>query len=102
MSEYITVALIDDIPEGNILKVSAAGKDILLVNYSGVIYALDSICPHAGGDLSDGYLQDSRIHCPWHGWSFNLTDGKSPLYPNMGIQSYPVRLRNNTVQIQLP
>lgn len=35
------------------------------------------ICPHEGGDLSMGYVQNGRLHCPWHHLSFDPATGES-------------------------
>jgi UDP-MurNAc hydroxylase len=34
-------------------------------------------CPHAGGDLSKGRIEDDCIVCPVHGWRYSLLDGTS-------------------------
>ena len=34
-------------------------------------------CPHAGGDLSKGRVEDDCIVCPVHGWKYSLLDGTS-------------------------
>ncbi|HYM08845.1 MAG TPA: Rieske 2Fe-2S domain-containing protein [Terriglobales bacterium] len=36
------------------------------------------ICPHEGGDLSAGYVENGRIYCPWHHMSFDPTTGQPP------------------------
>jgi len=34
-------------------------------------------CPHAGGDLSKGSIENDCIVCPVHGWRYSLLDGTS-------------------------
>lgn len=47
----------------------------MLVRKDGRVHALCAVCSHAGGPLDEGTLSDSRAICPWHGSSFDLSDG---------------------------
>ncbi len=33
-------------------------------------------CPHDGGPLSDGFLEEDRLVCARHGWAFETTSGR--------------------------
>lgn len=33
---------------------------------------VQNACPHAGGNLSAGRIDDGIVTCPWHEWSFDL------------------------------
>lgn len=50
---------------------------ILLFRSTKGVFALANRCPHLGLELSDGFHDDERIHCPGHGLSFDLATGKS-------------------------
>ena len=47
------------------------------VTVRGARRIVSRICPHEGGDLSEGYVQNGRIHCPWHHMSFDPTTGQA-------------------------
>jgi len=34
-----------------------------------------AMCPHQGGPLGEGVIKDNQITCPWHGCSYELTQG---------------------------
>ena len=34
-----------------------------------------TICPHLLGPLTDSNLADGTLHCPWHGYQFELATG---------------------------
>src|SRR5678810_1455273 len=57
MSEFVTVAQIEDIPPGDGRTVEVHGIRIALFNVAGHFYAVDNTCPHAGGPLGEGHLE---------------------------------------------
>ena len=79
------VAKAAEIPPGERKLVHVAGRDIVILNVEGELFALSDRCPHKGGSLALGKLTGavsssepgtygySRpqeiLRCPWHGWS---------------------------------
>jgi nitrite reductase (NADH) small subunit len=100
MAEFYTVCRTDElIPrEGKLVEV--AGKLIALFYYGGEYYAIDDVCPHMGGSLSEGAVENGIVICPWHGWRFRLADGAWADSPRLKIGCYPVRIVDGEVQIQ--
>jgi nitrite reductase/ring-hydroxylating ferredoxin subunit len=78
MSEekFQKVANKDDLKEGNMLKVEANGKQIVLSMVEGKVYAIDEICTHEGGPLDEGELNGYDLKCPWHYAVFDVRNGK--------------------------
>lgn len=71
------IADVKDIPEGGRIIVSLPkGKDIALFKLNGEIFALDNACPHMGGPLGEGEIEDGVVTCPWHGWQFAIKSGE--------------------------
>jgi 3-phenylpropionate/trans-cinnamate dioxygenase ferredoxin subunit len=70
---WIEVAQVGQFPATGMKSFSVGDKDVLIASYEGKYYALDNICPHAGGHLSDGVLEGSRVTCPMHGSKFDIT-----------------------------
>lgn len=102
MSDYITVARVEDIPSGTCRTVEVRGVFVALCNVSGTFYALDNTCPHAGGPLGEGTLQGNCLVCPWHGWRFNVRTGERPENPAFAVARCSVRVEGDLVQIALP
>jgi len=48
---------------------------LCIANINGVIRALDNECPHRGGPLAEGLIEDGKLICPWHAWSFDPATG---------------------------
>ena len=56
------------------------GEDTYAIcNAGGEVYALDGICPHAGGPLGQGALHGTTLVCPWHAWEFDCRSGEVPV-----------------------
>ena len=98
---------IDIMPESN-LPVGATKKicteigNILLANVEGKLYAVDDMCTHEDSSLSLGCLKGELISCTLHGSRFNVRTGKPMEEPaTQALQRYPVRIRNNRIEICL-
>lgn len=48
---------------------------VALFHYSGALYAIEDVCPHAGAVLSDGELEGTVLTCPRHGSQFDVCTG---------------------------
>ena len=65
--------------------------------WQGDIYAFDARCPHEGGALYEGCLQNGKIVCPRHGWTFDLTTGKRDMNPLIQIACYKTIIQDGMV-----
>jgi nitrite reductase/ring-hydroxylating ferredoxin subunit len=70
------IATISDIPSGRACAFDIAGRRIAVFNVQGKFHAIDDICPHEGGPLSEGSVDEGCVTCPWHGATFELCTGK--------------------------
>jgi nitrite reductase/ring-hydroxylating ferredoxin subunit len=50
----------------------------------GALTACDDLCPHAGAPLSDGWIEDGCVVCPWHGARFDIATGEALSPPAAG------------------
>ncbi len=100
-----------ELPDGRVktVTIDAAGtkaKSIALTRYQGQYGALDNHCPHQGGPLGEGSIEcddkgDCYLRCPWHGWDYHPTTGKSPGGYDDGVETYPVEERADGVYVAL-
>lgn len=44
-------------------------------------HACDDACTHSGAPLSDGWLEEGCVVCPWHGARFSLRSGEAQSPP---------------------
>lgn len=70
------VAQLDDIPEGGFLRIDLDGRAVALHREGREVHAIDPVCPHRGGPLDEGGVEDGVAVCPWHGWAFEVRTGK--------------------------
>lgn len=97
----------DDLPPGDRLIVEIERRSIGVFNANGKFYALRNQCPHQGAPLAEGPLsgtclpsapgrfdygrEGEILRCPWHGWEFDVTDGRSIHNPNRcRVKTYEV------------
>ena len=98
---FAEAALESAVPAGSGLTVSINGHEIALFRVDGEIRALDALCPHAGGPLAEGSVQDGIVTCPLHGWRFDVASG-TPLDPAKScVTSHPVRVERGKVFVQI-
>ncbi|HEY6332401.1 MAG TPA: Rieske (2Fe-2S) protein, partial [Blastocatellia bacterium] len=76
------------------------GRPVALFNVNGEFIALDNVCAHRGGPLAEGLVDpmNMSVQCPWHGWSFGLTDGKCRIGPG-GVEKFEVKVEGTDVMI---
>lgn len=102
MGAYVKVAKAGDVPSGAGKLVEVAGKQIALFQVDGKYYALDNVCTHRGGPLSEGYVQGMEVECPWHGAHFNLQTGQVTRPPAArDVAAYPVRQQGDDIEIEI-
>lgn len=102
MAEYKKVASTSDLSPGNGKLVEVDGKRIALFNLGGSYYAIDDVCPHKGGPLSDGTIDGESVACPWHGAVFNIKTGAVEKPPaRQGVSTYKVRVQGNDIEVEV-
>lgn len=98
---WIKVANAGDVPTDTGLAVEAEGQAVALYKVDGQVYAIDGICPHAGGPMAEGSLNGCLAMCPWHGWEFNVKTGLCDFNPSIGTKTFPVKEEKGEIFIQI-
>ena len=81
--------------EGRVMVVTAGTTTLALTRSNGQYGALENACPHQGGPLGEGSIEDGVegkcwLRCPWHGWDFDPLTGESPGGHGDGLVTYAV------------
>src|SRR5262249_45828390 len=68
-----------DVPdEGRVRAVVVDGRTVALARCGGRLGALDNRCPHQGGPLGEGSIENGWLRCPWHGYDYDPISGRPP------------------------
>jgi len=98
---WISLCELSELREGAGKYVQIDGFELAVFLHQGQAYALDNTCPHAGGPLADGYVENGCAICPWHYWTFNLETGAMQGQNHFGIKRYPTRILSRDKQPDL-
>ena len=100
--EFHAVATTAEVTEDEPKAVSIGRMDIGLYKLDGEFYAIDDICTHDGGTLSDGPHEGCEIACPRHGAKFDLRNGKALSMPaTQDTVSHQVKVEDGSIRIRL-
>ena len=112
----IRVCRLEDLPPGSRKIVPGGRFGIGVFNRDGNLYALANYCPHSGAPVCLGavtgttesaasyhatWVNEGRIlRCPWHGWEFDLSTGKSVASPTRRVKTYPVHVESGYIVVK--
>ncbi|QHE73185.1 Rieske (2Fe-2S) protein [Rhodococcus sp. WAY2] len=97
------IGKLDEFPDDTRRVVDIDGEEVAVFNVRGAFHALRNACPHKGAPLCTlpptGMMLESApdvyewgregeiVRCPWHGFEFNLSDGKSVVAPQLKLRA---------------
>lgn len=103
MSEFETVATIDEIGIDEVKVVEVNDRRLAIAHTKKGFYAIDDICTHDNGPLGEGTLEGYAIECPRHGAQFDVRTGKALRFPAVApVNTYAIRVIGEEVQVQVP
>jgi pyruvate oxidase len=92
-----------DVPaEGRVRSVTVADRTVALARCGGSLGALENRCPHQGGPLGEGSIENGWLRCPWHGYDYHPLTGRPPEGFTDGAASFEVAERADGVYVRLP
>ena len=118
----VEVGKINELPPGGMKAIEVSGKEIVLCNYEGKIFAIDRRCGHMNAPLDKGTSEGYIVTCPMHNAQFDLTTGEilsdpiprprpsdfirwfGMLMSNIkthNIKTYPVKIDGETIKIEI-
>ena len=98
----VKVATKASLPEpGKVKEFMADGKSVCIANVNGEICATDNVCPHWGGPLGQGKIEDGKLVCPWHDWQFDLKTAETRRKANVRLATYKVIIKEEDVFLEL-
>ncbi len=88
-----------ELPENRVKTVTAGRKTLCMTHYKNKYSALDNKCPHQGGPLGEGSIENGMLRCPWHGWDFDPQTGGSPGGYDDAIETFAVEEKEDGIYV---
>ncbi len=88
----------NELAEGRVKPVTCHHHTLCMTHHEGQYGALDNRCPHQGGPLGEGSIENGLLRCPWHGWDYDPITGKAPGYDD-GVETFEVDVRDDGVWV---
>jgi len=101
MAEYVRVCAQTELPQrGMVLEVSVQGRALCVANVDGAICVLDGTCPHEGGPLGEGTIENGRVVCPWHAYAFDVHSGETD-DPDVKAEVLEAKVENGELRVKM-
>ena len=102
MSTKLELCSVDEVAEGEAIRVEKDGLELAVFNLNGQYYVTDDLCTHGPGLLHEGYIDGDIVECNFHNGQFNIRTGEVVLPPCMIPQRvYPVMIEDGKVVIDV-
>jgi nitrite reductase (NADH) small subunit len=97
--DFVRIAELQSVPPGEARVVTVGRYEVALFNVDGNYYALENACPHQGGPIADGWVENLTVTCPWHAWCFDLRTGSLTMGDFALIPRFEVRVEQDGVYL---
>ncbi|MGV0743080.1 thiamine pyrophosphate-dependent enzyme [Mycolicibacterium sp. XJ870] len=91
-----------ELDDGQVSACPVGLKTVALTKLNGRYGAIDNRCPHQGGPLGQGTVENDKIRCPWHGFDFDPFTGRAAGGPDFDVATYPVQVRDDGIYVGTP
>ncbi len=82
-------------------KIVCLGQQLVVYRKSdGSVACLSDLCVHRGAALSEGWLKDDCIVCPYHGWQYQPDGAVAKIPANPPGRSIPKKARVDSYPVQ--
>jgi nitrite reductase (NADH) small subunit len=102
MSRLVRILAESELPkEGELRECITDDGEFCVAHINGQITVLNNVCPHQEGPLAEGAIEEGRIVCPWHGWSFDPKTGAEQLNPAEHAKVYASQIDDEGLSVVL-
>ncbi|MGI9385501.1 MAG: Rieske (2Fe-2S) protein [Methyloligellaceae bacterium] len=99
--DWHRVADLDELEPGGVRMAKAGPRLIALIRTEQGYSALDNACPHMGGPLGQGMIEDGRLVCPWHGRAYDPRTGECDGFAE-GATVFEIERRDDGIYVAVP
>jgi nitrite reductase/ring-hydroxylating ferredoxin subunit len=97
MAEWTAVCRLDELNVGAGRSLDVLGLRLAFFRTADGVVALSGRCPHSGGSLGHGWVDDGEVVCPLHRWRFKLSDGRCTTIRGEGVHRFRCEVRDDVV-----
>lgn len=104
MPDFVKVAKLSEIKEGQLKLVDAEGEEICLINSGGNIFAVQEYCTHEDGPLHEGRIEGNEVVCPWHNARFDIKTGKvnpETDWTKRDLETFEVKIEGEDILVKI-
>lgn len=101
MAKLVELCSLGDLEEGRPLGFEVSGNRLAVCRQGELVFAVDARCPHVGGPLDRGRLEEGELICPWHRWRFRLKDGRCMTVRGNSLRTFPCHVRKGRVFVEV-
>lgn len=98
--DELLVCSTEDVADGTSMVVDVNGTPVAIFESNGEYFAVENTCPHQGGPLGEGKVEDECVYCPWHGWQFDLESGEH-VHGKETAETYDVHVDNGSIYLDV-
>ncbi len=98
---FVKASSLAALPANEAMEAVLNGRPYAICNVGGEIHALDGTCPHRGGPVGQGAINEGRIVCPWHAWEFDCATGSNDYDPRITLKKYAVQIAGNDILVDV-
>jgi len=95
--KFVKIANFSELQEGRGLQRVVNEHEVGLFCEDGKVFAINGECPHVGGPLGEGFVEDGKVYCPLHGWPFDLKTGKCLSNPRSKVECFSTKVEDGEV-----
>ena len=100
MATFRLACTAGQVPEGGAHAVEVAGLRLAIFRDGEMFHALLGRCPHAGGEMGRGWVEDGEAVCPLHRWRFRLSTGRCTSVPGQSLHRFRCEVREGQVWVE--
>lgn len=101
MARFVAVCRVEEVAEGRARAAEVDGLPVAIFNDGGRFHALLGRCPHAGGVMGGGWVEDGEAVCPLHRWRFKLSSGRCTTGGGASLHRFRCEVRADEVWVEV-
>lgn len=99
MSYWIEICAAADVPRLEGRRIVVRDYHIGIFNTDEGFYAISDVCPHMGGPLHDGMVENCVVACPLHARTVDLKTGEVTNDALSRVLTFPVKVEDGIVYL---